>query len=171
MFILMNSTTKHLILDAADWVCRITIAVVFLLAAIPKIFDPLDFAKAIANYRVSFPIIGQDYTFAVALFLPALEAVVAIALFSNKWKRAASIIAGAMLVMFIVLIGQAVIRGLNIDCGCFGTGALAKTLASKVGIGKILEDVLWLVMCAYIFWRTQPPGRKRYALVRESVWK
>ncbi|HEY3295451.1 MAG TPA: MauE/DoxX family redox-associated membrane protein [bacterium] len=167
----MNSTSKRIILLVLEWVCRLGIAVVYLLAAIPKLLDPLDFAKAIANYRVSFPIIGQDYIYPVAIFLPALEAVVAIALFSNKWKRIASLIAGAMLLMFIVLIGQAVARGLNIDCGCFGSGGVSKALASKVGINKILEDALWLVMCIFIFWRSAPAGQRRYALDRESVWK
>ncbi len=167
----MNSTSKHVYLSALEWLCRIVIAAVFLLAAVPKLLDPLDFAKAIANYRVVFPVIGQEYTYAVAVFLPALEAVAALALFSNKWKRTASLIAGLMLLMFIVLIGQAVIRGLNIDCGCFGTGAIAKTLASKVGIEKILEDVLWLLMCAFIFLRAAPATMKRrYALDKASVW-
>jgi uncharacterized membrane protein YphA (DoxX/SURF4 family) len=168
----MNSTSKHLFSVLLEWACRIAIAAVFLLAAIPKLLDPLDFAKAIANYRIILPVIGQDYVYPVALFLPALEAVAAVGLLFGKWKRLASLVAGVMLVMFILLIGQAVVRGLNIDCGCFGNGALSKALASKVGIGKILEDVLWLVMCAFIFWRSQAyPGKKRYALDRASVWK
>lgn len=157
----MNSASKRVIPLVLEWVCRIAIAAVFLLAAIPKLLDPLDFAKAIANYRVTLPAIGQDYIYPVAIVLPALEAIVAIGLLSSKWKRTASVIAGALLLMFIVLISQAVARGLNIDCGCFGTGALSKTLASKVGIGKILEDVLWLLMCAFVFWRSQPAGQKR----------
>jgi len=167
----MNSPSKDLLLQAAEWICRIVVAAVFLLAAIPKILDPLDFAKAISNYRVSFPVIGQDYIFAVAIFLPALEAVVAIGLLAGKWKRASSLIAGVLLLMFMVLIGQAVIRGLNIDCGCFGNGVLAKTLASKVGVSKIIEDAVWLLMCAFIFWRSLPAGRKRYALDKASAWK
>jgi len=153
-----------------EWLCRLAIAAVYLLAAIPKLLNPLDFAKAIANYRLSLPIIGQDYIYAVAIFLPALEAVVALALFSNKWKRTASLVAGLLLLMFIVLIGQAVARGLNIDCGCFGNGALSKALASKVGLGKILEDALWFLMCVFIYWRSAPTGQKRYALDRTSVW-
>ena len=167
----MNSASKRRLQDAVEWICRLVIAAVFLLAAVPKLLDPLDFAKAISNYRVSFPVIGQDYIFAVATFLPALEAVVAIGLLAGKWKRISSLIAGALLAMFMVLIGQAVIRGLNIDCGCFGNGVLGKTLASKVGISKIIEDAVWLVMCAFIYWRSLPAGRKRYALDKASAWK
>ena len=70
------------------------VAVVFLAAAVPKILDPLTFAKAITNYRLSLPWIGLNYVNSVALFMPALEAVVAIALFWNRSKKAAGMLAG-----------------------------------------------------------------------------
>lgn len=157
------------LLTALDWVCRLVIAAVFLLAGVPKLLDQLAFAKAIANYRVVMPIIGQDYIYPVSIVLPALEIIAAVALFVPRWRKTASVICGGMLIMFIVLIGQAVLRGLNIDCGCFGTGGVSKTLASKVGIEKILEDVLWLGMCVYTFWQSGA-SRKRYSLDRASAW-
>jgi uncharacterized membrane protein YphA (DoxX/SURF4 family) len=156
-------------LAALDLIFRLVVAVVFLLAAVPKILDPMDFAKAIANYKVFMPVVGYDYIYPVAIILPALELVAAIALFLPRWKKAGSLICGGMLIMFIVLIGQAVLRGLNIDCGCFGSGAVGKALANKVGISKILEDVAWAGMCAFIYWRTMG-SRKRYSLSRESTW-
>ena len=168
----MNSASKQLYLTTLEWVCRIAVAAIFLLAAVPKLLDPLDFAKAIANYRISVPGFGQDYVFAVAAFLPAFEAVIAVALLFNRWKRTASLIASCLLVVFIVLISQAVLRGLNIDCGCFGTGALSKALASKVGTGRILEDVAYLALSVFIYWRSfQNSGQRRYALDRASAWK
>jgi hypothetical protein len=169
----MNSASKQLYLTTLEWVCRIAVAAIFLLAAVPKLLDPLDFAKAITNYRVAIPPFGQDYVFAVAVFLPAFEAVIALALFFNRWKRTASLLASLLLVLFLILISQAVVRGLNIDCGCFGTGALSKALASKVGIGRILEDVAYLALSVFVYWRSlaQDSGQKRYALDRESAWK
>jgi uncharacterized membrane protein YphA (DoxX/SURF4 family) len=157
------------VLAALDFIFRIVIAVVFLLAAVPKILDPLEFAKAIANYKVYMPVVGYDYIYLVAIVLPSLELVAAVALFLPRWKRAGSLICGAMLLMFIVLIGQAVLRGLNIDCGCFGSGKVAHALAQKVGVEKILEDVAWLLMCVFIYWRTLG-SRKRYSLSRGSTW-
>jgi hypothetical protein len=40
-----------------------------------------------------------------------------------------------MLVVFIAAIGISIARGLNIDCGCFGTAG-----GSQVGFLKLLEN-------------------------------
>jgi hypothetical protein len=45
------------------------------------------------------------------------------------------------MVVFIVAIGQAVARGLDIDCGCFGT-----TDAAQVGARRIVEDFVFLAL-------------------------
>jgi putative oxidoreductase len=150
---MMDSPVKQRLFTSLEWLCRIVVAATFLLAAVPKILDPLAFSKAIANYRVVLPLIGQDYVYPVAIVLPSLEFIAAIALFFNFSKRAASLACGAMLIMFIGLISQAVLRGLNIDCGCFGNLPASKLLAKQVGIEKILEDVLWLAMCVFVFVR------------------
>jgi hypothetical protein len=104
---------------------------------------------------VFLPLIGQGYVYPAAMFMPALEAVGALALLFNRWRRAGSLVCGALLILFIVLIGQAVIRGLNIDCGCFGTGAVSRTLGQKVGLEKIVENTLWLTMCVFVWARAR----------------
>jgi uncharacterized membrane protein YphA (DoxX/SURF4 family) len=147
----MQSVHGQRILQALDIVFRVALAVIFLFAAVPKMLDPVDFAKAITNYRVSLPFIGQSYVFLVAGFMPALEAVAAVALLWNRTKRTACLLILAMLLLFIVLIAQALFRGLNIDCGCFGSGA-GTALAQKVDLLKILENVGMMVMATYIFY-------------------
>jgi hypothetical protein len=117
------------------------------------LLDHQEFAKAMVNYRVVFPLIGQNYVYAMAMFLPALEGVAGIAILFKRWKKSAAIVCGAMLLLFIVLISQAVLRGFNIDCGCFGSGKVGSALAQKVGVSKILEDVAWLGMCVFVWWR------------------
>jgi putative oxidoreductase len=149
----MNPDLKRRLFLVLEWICRLVVAGTFLLAAVPKLLDPVSFAKAIVNYRVIFPLIGQGYVYPAAMFMPALEAVGALALLFNRWRRAGSLICGALLVLFIVLVGQAVIRGLNIDCGCFGTGAVSRTLGRKVGLEKILENTIWLAACVFVWTR------------------
>lgn len=149
-----------------EWLCRIALAAVFLLAAVPKLLDPVTFAKDMVNYRVSFPLIGQGYVFLVASFMPAFEMVGAFALLIPRYKRAGSLIVGSLLLLFIVLIAQAVIRGLNIDCGCFGRSAVALTLAEEVGYSKILENAFWLILAAFVFVRSHP----QRALPARPLW-
>jgi hypothetical protein len=50
--------------------------------------------------------------------------------------------------MFIVAIGQAVGRGLDIDCGCF------KQSGSTVGLDLLARDVVWLAM-SILVWRRE----------------
>jgi len=73
--------------------------------------------------------------------------VTAILLLFGIAVRENSLIISSLLLIFIFAIGISLIRGLNIDCGCFGTSA-----ESKIGIQKILENIgllilgLWLVI-------------------------
>ena len=154
----MVETVRHRpLLTVLEWLARVIVAAVFLYAAYPKLLDPVAFARAIDNYRVAFPIIGKGYVFLAAGFLPALELVTAIGLLWNRTKRGAALIAGLMMIVFIILITQAVARGLNIDCGCFGSGVTSKLMAREVGLKAILEDVLWLGMAIFIFVRREKP--------------
>ncbi len=160
----MNRKTKNILWTALEWLCRIILVAVFLMAAVPKLLDPALFAKDILNYRVSFPVIGQNYIYPVAMFMPALELVAALALLFPRWKRIGSLLSGGLLAVFTILIFQAVARGLNIDCGCFGRSGVAMALAQKVGWTKILENVLWIGMAAFVFWRSQPRRVEEHAL-------
>lgn len=98
---------------------RAILAVVFLAAAIPKIRDPAGFAKSIHHYQL----LPDAWINPLAIFLPWLEWVVAVALLiAPRLRRGALLLIAAMLVMFIGAIGSAMARGINIDCGCFSTG-------------------------------------------------
>jgi putative oxidoreductase len=159
----MHSDRKAQLLTALEWICILALVGVYLYAAIPKLMDPAGFAKAITNYRLVLPFIGQDYVYPTAMLIPALEVVVAIGLFFNQSKRAAAFLSAALMVLFIVLILQAVLRGLNIDCGCFGSSNVAQAKASKVGWLKIAEDIGWLAASVFVYKRSSP-RKPRYRM-------
>ncbi|MCL4305632.1 DoxX family membrane protein [bacterium] len=156
----MHRNLRDQILTGLDWGFRLLLAGVFLYAAWPKMLDPGAFAKAITNYRFSLPLIGQDYVYAAAILMPPLEAVCAICLFMSRLRRGAALLLSVMLVIFIVMIVQAVLRGFNIDCGCFGASATASALASKVGWQKVLENTGFLVAAVFVYLRACPPKPK-----------
>ena len=151
----MENPRPRPLLTAVEWLCRLIVAVVFLYSAIPKLLDPLSFAKAIENYRVAFPLIGKGYVNLVAGFIPALELATGLGLLWNRTKRGAALISALLLIVFTILIGQAVLRGLNIDCGCFGSGVTSKLMARTVGLKAILEDVVWLAMTVFVYFRAK----------------
>ncbi|MBS2022080.1 MAG: hypothetical protein JST92_06690, partial [Deltaproteobacteria bacterium] len=59
---------------------------------------------------------------AMAIALPWVEIVLglAVAIGPLVWRRAAALALSGLLVAFTIAVAQAVVRGINIDCGCFG---------------------------------------------------
>jgi hypothetical protein len=101
---------------------RLVVAAVFLFAALPKLLDPVAFARDIDNYRmVPDALIGP-----LALTLPVAEILIGLALVSGVFARGAAVVAGAMLAGFAGGMIQAILRGINLDCGCFGQLAEAQ---------------------------------------------
>jgi uncharacterized membrane protein YphA (DoxX/SURF4 family) len=159
----MQNDFQARILVWIEWACRLGLAGLFFYAALPKMADPDAFAKAIANYKVILPIIGQGYVYPAAMFVPALEAIIGVGILLNRSKRAASWLSAGILALFTVLILQAVLRGLNIDCGCFGASELAQSKATKVGWIKIAQNTGWMMASIFVYSRSRPK-RSRYRL-------
>lgn len=159
----MQKSAMEQILIGLDWGFRLLLAALFLYAAWPKILDPAAFAKAITNYRLSLPGLGQNYVFLAAFLIPPLEAVSAVGLFIKGIRRGSALTVLLLLAVFTVMILQAVLRGLNIDCGCYGASPTAGALASKAGWSKIAENAGLLVAAIYLYKRACPP-KPRYKL-------
>jgi uncharacterized membrane protein YphA (DoxX/SURF4 family) len=136
---------------------RLIVAGVFLYAAVPKLADPAAFAEAIDNYHV----LPASLVGPFAAILPLLEIVTACALVAGVGARGAAIVAGAMLLAFVVAMAQAMARGIDLECGCFG----AETRA-EVGWPAIGRNVLLIALCVLVAaakdvrWR-ELPGRLR----------
>lgn len=117
-------------------VFRIVLGGLFVYAGAVKVGDPLDFAQDIRNYRL----VGQSLSFIAALVLPWLEIVAGAFLIAGIWKRGAALVITGLLVFFIVLTLVTMARGLDVDCGCFGS------LGRKSGWGVVLEDLGMLAL-------------------------
>ena len=117
-------------------VLRVVLGGLFVYAGVVKIADPLGFAEDIRNYRL----VGQALSFTVALVLPWLEVLAGAFLIAGVWKRGAALVIIGLLVFFIVLTLVTMARGLDVDCGCFGS------LSRKSGWGVVLEDLGMLAM-------------------------
>jgi len=114
-------------------VLRWLIAAIFIFAGAGKIFDPANFAQQVDNYRL-LPFFMVTL---MAIVLPWLEVLCGILLLHNRYKTPAAFIVLLMCFMFLLAIGSAVIRGLDISCGCFSVDSQA----TKVGFKRLIEDV------------------------------
>jgi putative oxidoreductase len=120
---------------ASRWVLGLT----FLYASYSKILSPADFAKIIYGYGL-FP---ASLINLIAIIIPFLELVAALALILGVYPRSAAIILNALLVAFIILISINLIRGHEFNCGCFALEDSADQISSS---STIVRDLIFLAL-------------------------
>jgi len=103
-------------------IVRLIAAGVFLYAGWQKLIAPQEFADNIAAYQL-LPVQAINI---FALTLPPLELIVGCLLLIGFQRRLAAFSAVLMIVVFFVALASAIARGLNIDCGCFGSETSTK---------------------------------------------
>jgi uncharacterized membrane protein YphA (DoxX/SURF4 family) len=119
---------------------RLILGVVFIYASLEKIQNPAGFAQAIYNYRM----VPEALINIMAIVLPWLELICGILIIVGVFVRGSALLIGAMLAVFIVALSSAILRGLDISCGCF-------TLEGGRGIaGKTLVEDILLMICVAI---------------------
>jgi len=98
------------------WIIRLVVAGIFMTAALTKLSNPQQFAETIANYQL-FPYTTWNL---LAIIVPMLELIANIALLCNWQRRGAVVLLFGLTLSFMLLIVSAIVRNLNIECGCFG---------------------------------------------------
>ncbi len=124
-------------------IIRMILGVIFIYASIDKILFPARFAEIIYHYKV-LPI---EMLNIIAILIPWLEAGLGLLLIFDIWTDMASLILGVLSFVFILLIASAMMRGLNIQCGCFSID----NKEAVVGIQRIIEDLIITVGCFILF--------------------
>jgi len=131
-------------LKTVNFILRLIVGGVFVIAGVLKIAHPTSFANDIANYRL----LPHNAVNLLAITLPWIEVVAGALLVAGTWKRASAVLITLLMIVFLIAIGQALARGLDIRCGCFGT-----IEARKVGVRAVEEDVALFLMAAWLAWR------------------
>jgi uncharacterized membrane protein YphA (DoxX/SURF4 family) len=130
--------------------CRLAVGGVFIYASLDKLAHPQAFAEAIHHYRI----VPYALLHPSALLLPMVEFVLGAALVLGIARRGASLWAAFLLVVFCAAIASALVRGLDISCGCFDTDA-----GHGVGLSLLWRDLGLLLLCL-------PP-----LLARDDRWR
>ena len=122
-------------------VVRIALGALFAYAAILKISDPVTFAGSVAAYQI----LPYFWNYVAAAVLPFVELFCGLLLISGYRVKSAALLITAMNVVFMAALASTIVRGLDIDCGCFKQGG-EKTSAWVA----IARDSLFLAMCFVI---------------------
>ena len=129
---------------------RLGVGGAFLYAGAVKLCDVDAFASLVSRYEL----LPDSASGIVALSLPAAECLAGFLLVFSRWVRASAGATAAMLSVFIVVLAQAAVRGLDVSCGCFGG-------AASSGLGwAIARDAAMLAATVWLAFR---PGMARSA--------
>jgi uncharacterized membrane protein YphA (DoxX/SURF4 family) len=131
----MAEPTRRLLRSYLLAVFRFTLGVVFVYASVGKILDPKAFAENLLDYHIFSSATFVRY---LAVTLPWVEWFCGIFLILGVFVRSISILTSSMLAVFIVAMISAMIRGLEINCGCFGS------THEVIGASTLLRDSLLL---------------------------
>lgn len=97
---------------------RLSMAVILVAAAIPKMLDIPQSIRAVSAYRL----LPETIVPFVGTALPFFELTLALFLFAGLFTRLSAIVWLLMMAGFVTGVIWAWSQGLSIDCGCFGGG-------------------------------------------------
>ena len=111
---------------------RMVIGVLFVIASADKIADPAAFATSISSYKL----VPEFVALVVATVLPWMELICGVFLVFGVFRNGAGLVLTCLMAIFTVLVISALVRGLDISCGCF----TQDPSAARIGWWKVAEN-------------------------------
>lgn len=127
---------------------RLGLAAVWFFAALPKLKDPYSNVVAVRAYEL----LPHGFAKPVGYLQPMVEILLALCLLAGLLTRLSAVVSALLLMAFVFGIVWAWSRGLEIDCGCFGTGG-PRAGASSQYPWEIARDAGFWLMSAFLVWR------------------
>lgn len=129
-------------------VARVGLAAVWLVAAVPKILDPNQTFASVKAYQL----LPDGLVGPVAEVQPFLELVIGLLLLMGIGTRLMGVLSALLLLVFIAGIAQSWVRGLTIDCGCFGGGGHVAANQTRYP-QEIARDIGFLALSVWLIVR------------------
>jgi uncharacterized membrane protein YphA (DoxX/SURF4 family) len=122
---------------------RLVLGGIFSFSAWSKIMAP----QALADAIVGFDIIPESIALEAAIMLIWLELICGTFMLLGLWARATVIVITGMLTLFEIGLVSVVVRGIEVNCGCFGQFS-----EMQVGWNTIIRNMVQLVFCALLLY-------------------
>ena len=126
---------------------RILLGLIFLFAGIAKISDPVRFIFTLREFNL----FSEAVIPFMALYLPWLEFILGLFLILGLLYRASAFLLACLNTMFAIAILTVVVRGMEIDCGCFGMLADILKIHDSADIKAVIRNVIFSGISVYIF--------------------
>jgi putative oxidoreductase len=121
---------------------RMVLGLLFVFAGATKAFDPGAFAVEIQRYHLIPWIPGA----LASVYLPWLEILAGALLFVERFEQGALLLVTCMLFVFTFALASATLRGLGIDCGCFG-----KVFTATGTVVPLIRNILLLAFTGFLW--------------------
>lgn len=116
---------------------------IYMYASFDKLANAQAFADVISNYQM----LPVQLVNPLAIFLPWVELITGLFLITGKWVKGSLLIYTTLLIIFTIALAQALIRGLDISCGCF---SVKPSSTSEVWL-RLIEDIVLLFVSVNLY--------------------
>lgn len=137
---------------------RVALGLVLIVAGGLKLPDPEGSIRAVRAYEL----LPEAWVPLVGLAMPALEVALGVVLVLGLFTRLTALAGTFLMVVFIGAIISAWVRGLSIDCGCFGGGGQVEP-GQEQYLTEILRDVGFMALGMFTaVWPASPLSLDRW---------
>jgi len=125
-----------------EWMLRLVIGGVFIYAGWAKRNEGIEFADSVASFRILPGAVIVPFVLSIVPFEIGAGAMV----LTGWQKRVGALGLLIMASMYCVALALALARGITVNCGCFGTGAVGANPWIDLG-----RDLLLAAGCAVLY--------------------
>ena len=124
-------------------VLRLLLGIFLIYTAQEKIMNTASFAQAIRAYDI----IPSSLSMIPAIFFPWVEFFCGLFLIAGLYTRSSALVAASLLALFTLNVLIALLRGLEIDCGC----GVSIAGIEKVSWVKIFENSILILLLIKVY--------------------
>lgn len=132
---------------ALSFVFRIIVGGIFLISGLAKISDPVRFILTLREFSL-FPEMIIPFT---AIYLPWLEFILGLFILVGLMYRTASLLLAFLIGSFTFSILSVIVRGIEVDCGCFGLLADMLHIPDMADMKAVIRNLIFIGMNISIF--------------------
>ncbi len=123
--------------DYVTMLLRLFFGGLFIYASLDKVASPEQFARIVFNYHI----LPGSLVNIFALILPFTELIAGVGVIIGFLYRGSRDYLMLLMMVFIVAIGINLVRGVDLECGCFTVSSSAKS----AGLQLIARDLLYII--------------------------
>lgn len=129
--------------DRLTWSLRLALGAVFVAASVHKIVEPGEFARSVANYQI----LTDPLVPICAVVLPWIELACGLLLIAGRLTLGSVAVVNLLMVAFMLGFGSTLIRGIDVNCGCFSSDLVHRSEPYRVLLrdATILAAGIWVL--------------------------